>query len=163
MTAPDRPRVVLVPVDGTEISLEALRRAARLCRVRQSTLEVIHVMKPLDLSRSPGLGEVYRFDRRIADAEKRLSEWVRPHREGGITVLLKVLLDEDPARAIVKEARLTGAELVVLGTRGRPWWSRLLLCSVAEAVVQDCPCPVLIVRAGDEETLDGTVPLQKAS
>lgn len=160
-SAEDR-RLVLVPVDGSEISIEGLKRAARLCRSRRSVMEVMYVMKPLDLSRSPGLSEVYRFDRRIGEAEKRLDEWVRPYRQEGLVIRSRVLLHQEPARAIVEEAQASGAELVVMGTRGRPWWSQILLCSVAEEVVRRSPCPVLIVRAGEGGAADGGA-LLKAS
>lgn len=50
-----------------------------------------------------------------------------------------------PAREAVAEAAEWPAELVVVGTHGRAGAARALLGSVAEAVVRDAPCSVLVV------------------
>ncbi len=52
-----------------------------------------------------------------------------------------------PAHAIVEAARELAARLVIVGTRGRTGLARLTLGSVAEAVVRDAPCSVLVIRA----------------
>jgi nucleotide-binding universal stress UspA family protein len=51
-----------------------------------------------------------------------------------------------PGRSIVRLAEQVRAELVVVGTAGRTGIDRILLGSVAEAVVRDAPCSVLVVR-----------------
>jgi nucleotide-binding universal stress UspA family protein len=52
----------------------------------------------------------------------------------------------DPAAALVEVARDARATLLVVGGRGHDFEARVLLGSVAERVVQDAPCNVLIVR-----------------
>jgi nucleotide-binding universal stress UspA family protein len=52
----------------------------------------------------------------------------------------------DPAGEIVRIAEDEGAEMIVLGTHGRTGVTRLLMGSVAEAVVRRAPCPVLVYR-----------------
>lgn len=52
----------------------------------------------------------------------------------------------DPRVAILAEARRRRADVIAVGTRGRTGLPRLLLGSVAEAVVQRGPCDVLVVR-----------------
>jgi nucleotide-binding universal stress UspA family protein len=56
----------------------------------------------------------------------------------------------DPAGEIVRIAAEEGAEMIVLGTHGRSGMSRMLMGSVAEAVVRRAPCPVLVYRAAVE-------------
>ena len=53
----------------------------------------------------------------------------------------------EAAHEIVDEAAEWEADLVVLGTHGRGGVRRMLLGSVAEAVVRSAPCPVLVVPA----------------
>jgi nucleotide-binding universal stress UspA family protein len=53
----------------------------------------------------------------------------------------------DPAAEILRTADEFGAELIVMGTHGRSGIGRLLMGSVAEAVLRDAPCPVLIARS----------------
>jgi nucleotide-binding universal stress UspA family protein len=52
-----------------------------------------------------------------------------------------------PAPEITELAGLLGADLVAVGTHGRTGLGRLLMGSVAEAVVEKTSCPVLVVRA----------------
>ena len=56
------------------------------------------------------------------------------------------LLEGDPATQIVKLARDLGADLIVMGTHGRTGTERLLLGSVAEKVMRDSPCSVMVVK-----------------
>jgi nucleotide-binding universal stress UspA family protein len=55
-----------------------------------------------------------------------------------------------PTEAIVAEARTFGADLVVLGSRGHGRLDSMLLGSVSAHVVDQAPCPVLIVRGSAE-------------
>lgn len=59
-----------------------------------------------------------------------------------------VLLHGDPAESILAHATRTKTRLIVMGTQGRRGAERLLLESVAEAVIRGAHCPVLVVRNG---------------
>lgn len=56
------------------------------------------------------------------------------------------LLTGEPASAIVELAEQEQADLIVMGTHGRTGLTRLLMGSVAEAVVRRAPCPVLTFK-----------------
>ena len=58
-----------------------------------------------------------------------------------------LLLEGIPHDRIVRAARSTRADLIVLGTHGRTGLGRVFLGSVAARVVTLAPCPVLTVRA----------------
>ena len=55
-------------------------------------------------------------------------------------------------REILHTAREIDADLIVLGTHGRTGVGRLLMGSVAEAVLRKAPCPVLTVKTTLRET-----------
>jgi hypothetical protein len=57
----------------------------------------------------------------------------------------------DPAGEIVRIAAEEGVEMIVLGTHGRSGMTRMLMGSVAEAVVRRATCPVLVYRAAAEK------------
>ena len=57
-----------------------------------------------------------------------------------------------PASRIVEVAREIGAELIVLGSRGRTGLPHIMLGSVAERVVQTAPMPVTVVKRPDDQS-----------
>lgn len=57
-----------------------------------------------------------------------------------------------PAEAIVECAGEVKADFIVIGTHGRTGISRVLMGSVAEAVVRTAPCPVITVKTGKQQT-----------
>src|SRR5262249_37151211 len=71
-------------------------------------------------------------------------EQIRPV-DPGIGVRHVFLLG-DPATEIVRYARDSGIDLIVMGTHGRTGLERLLMGSVAEKVMRDAPCSVLVVK-----------------
>jgi nucleotide-binding universal stress UspA family protein len=58
------------------------------------------------------------------------------------------LAEGSPGDEIVSAAKSFGADLIVIGSHGRSGLGRVLMGSVAEAVMRHAPCPVLVVRAG---------------
>jgi nucleotide-binding universal stress UspA family protein len=61
------------------------------------------------------------------------------------------ILDVGDARNVIEQtAAKIGADLIVMGTHGRRGLKRLVLGSVAESVVRDVSCPVLLIRAEDK-------------
>ena len=59
---------------------------------------------------------------------------------------LQILVEGDPAEEIVRYGRDAGIDLIVMGTHGRTGLERLLMGSVAEKVLRDAPCSVMVVK-----------------
>jgi nucleotide-binding universal stress UspA family protein len=57
-----------------------------------------------------------------------------------------VLIEGDPATEIVRHAEESATDLIVMGTHGRSGLERLLMGSVAEKVMREAPCSVLVVK-----------------
>src|SRR5438874_710425 len=135
-------RKILFPTDFSPYGQEALRWATSLARDTGATLIITHVEEP---PMAYGGGEMY------LGAEEGDREELRE-------VLIKVLptdpkvpyehklLVGDPATAIVEAAETVGADFIVMGTHGRTGLTRLLMGSVAEAIVRKAKCPVLTVK-----------------
>ena len=68
-----------------------------------------------------------------------------------------------PAHELAGLARRTRAGLLVVGTHGRRGWDRLRLGSVAEEVVREAPCPVLVVPTPTARTVGEGVATEAAS
>src|SRR5207248_3655533 len=75
---------------------------------------------------------------------RRLAE-VRPTEEG-VPLEHKLVLSADTVPEIERVAEEEACDLIVMGTHGRTGLTRVLMGSVAEAVLRQAPCPVLTVR-----------------
>jgi nucleotide-binding universal stress UspA family protein len=71
-------------------------------------------------------------------------EQIRPVNPG--IPVQHVFLIGDPAGEIVRYAADRGIDLIVMGTHGRTGLERLLMGSVAEKVMREAPCSVLVVK-----------------
>jgi universal stress protein A len=146
---------ILVPVDFSESSARALDEAIGLAREFGAELIVFHCY---ELSLPPfGRGaydlappESYVESIRAAAlettrlwADKARARKVRAQERIGAGL---------PASEIVSLAQELGADLIVMGTRGRSGLEHVLLGSVAERTIRFAPCPVLTVKAEQAET-----------
>ena len=86
------------------------------------------------------------LEQRLLDdvAQRELSDFRESVSVGGESIDVAVRKG-DPAAEIVAEAEAWKADLLVLGTHGRRGMERLLVGSVAEAVVRNAPCNVVVV------------------
>jgi nucleotide-binding universal stress UspA family protein len=141
--SPDKLRSILVPVDFSKPSLDALPHALALARKSEAQLTLLHVIEPLhadmliDLPQSQRDARVAAHERlaKLADATKKV--WLRTGRE---------LRAGHPVDTITALAKRTNADLIVMGTHGRTGLKRCFIGSVAERVVRHALCPVLVVR-----------------
>lgn len=135
-------RRILVPVDFSEASAEALRVARSLAAALGASIEVVHVMEPpsglLSASQAPELTP--------AEARARLQELAAGSGSGGVAVTARVE-DGDARTRIVALAEEQGFDLIAMGTQGRTGRPLALVGSVAESVIRTSTRPVLTVRA----------------
>ena len=143
-------KTILFPTDFSLASDAALPHAEALAKQAGARLLIVHVEEP---PLAYGGGELYyglpepsseRILKMLEDVKPTDSKLPFAHR----------LTMGDPAGEIVRIAAEEGAEMIVLGTHGRSGMTRMLMGSVAEAVVRRAPCPVLVYRAA-AETLVG--------
>src|SRR6516225_10299491 len=124
-------RRILVPMDWSEPSRLALQFAASLAGDYDAQLVVLYVVALPALMYGPP-PETY-LD--------HLREELRRINPGDPKVCLQSLLVEgNPATAIVRAARENHCDLIVMGTHGRTGLTRLLMGSVAEEVTRKAPC-----------------------
>ncbi len=121
---------------------KGLRRAA----ARGAVLHVVSVLGGYD----PLQQREYAALRMNLDGEReQLHEKVAQlcERHGGpLPEIHEHVLVGPPAKELSRAARSVGADLVIVGTHGRRGVGRLVLGSVAEAILRQAPCSVLVVR-----------------
>ena len=137
---------ILVAVDDAPISAHAADIAAELAQLAGAELAFIHVIDA-ELVNAADTGiqpDVFvasaKEDARnlIEDFRKRLPQKVDA---------LDFVPIGTPLTEIVNAAKDWPADLIVIGSHGRGGIKRVLLGSVAEGVMRNAPCPVLVVRA----------------
>jgi nucleotide-binding universal stress UspA family protein len=139
------PRHVLVPVDGSPQSLQALAFVSEEWDDARVTL--LHVIDPVQAGYSAGAlptGSEEWYQEAKAEADEILREARERLDTGG-----EVTADTEvgrPAATIVEIADERDVDHVVVGSHGRQGVSRLVLGSVAEDVVRHSPVPVTVVR-----------------
>jgi nucleotide-binding universal stress UspA family protein len=140
---------VLVATDLSDASLPALAAAAREARREGVQVTALHCVEPIGVVAGAEYAMVWSAaavaglaKQARERAQDRLAQAVR---QVGLVGQQRVV-DGEPAPAILTAAEELGAELIVLGTRGRTGLWRVLLGSVAESVVRHAACSVLVVR-----------------
>jgi len=135
---------ILVPVDGSDASLEAARHAGDLADLSGASLLLLTCHKPVPASLGePNFQET--LDRLSADAELSLA-LARGPLEGMDLDVSTRIIGGDTATVITEVAEAEGVDLIVMGHRGLGAVEGLLLGSVAHKVLQSAPCPVMVVR-----------------
>ena len=134
---------ILIATDGSEKNKAAVEEALRIGRACGSEVCAAYVA---DLSFESASADVAIRDTWEViqkEADTTLAA-VRSSAEG--VPLKTVILEGKPAAEIVRFATENQIDLIVIGTRGKRGFERLLLGSVAEQVVRSAPCKVLVVK-----------------
>jgi len=133
---------VLVALDGSENSAPAAARALELAEQYRSRLMALSV---LQMYPENSILDTY-VNTLIAKANDVVNDFKKLAEKKGHTATGKTTQGEDVAAAIVQQASEWGAGLIVMGSHGRTGLRRLLMGSVAESVLAQAYCPVLIVH-----------------
>lgn len=150
---------ILCPIDFSHCSDAALQHASDLAAESDARLHLLHVVdeSAAYCTEFTGMGYMPDMSQSIESESQHLLEAVAPTAEG--VSFERHLLLGTPAKAIVDYADQHQIGLIVMGSHGRTGVARLLMGSVAEAVVRAAGCPVLTVKQPTaEETAAGAAP-----
>ncbi len=146
--------IIIAAIDYSELGNAALDETIRLGAGHEDCeIHAIHVdsrmnapTEPTQIGSSPLAHSDAALDHLEEVCHARLEKYRRECCERGVKRLSTHFRFGKPAKEIVQLAVDFGADLVVIGTHGRKGLTRLVLGSVAEQVVRDAPCQVLVVR-----------------
>lgn len=135
-----RVQLILVPLDIAAVSSQIAESAWNLAELYGAEVHFLHVsprgMFSQDVS-PDGREEMLKLLQGLTGL---------PQGEGAAPVPVQYQVRSgSPAREIVRYAEEYAADLIVMGTHGRTRLSHMMLGSVAEAVLHEAPCPVVIV------------------
>ena len=133
--------------DFSEPSRIGMLEAAELARRLEADLELVHVQTPppmvgTDMIATP----IEMTETALAEIEKTMAMW-RDEAERLVgRAVRSAVLTGDAAGEIVRLARDRAIDLIVVGTHGRRGLRRLVVGSVAERIVREAPCAVVVAR-----------------
>ncbi len=146
---------ILVPTDFSTHAARAAEFAIELSKEFGASIHLLHCY-PVNVGAASLYGMTFPVEleasiRKVA--QKQLGDWREKVAGEGVEAELS-LSPQSPAQGILALAEEIGADLIVMGTRGRSGLKHLLLGSVAERVVREASCPVVTLRSPDAASSD---------
>ena len=139
-------RHILVAVDFSDCSLDALEYAVQVAKSLKATVTILHVLEPVSYGLDLTLIHTGERERTRARLQAELDTLAHAVASEGLTVH-QAIRGGIPADSLVHFLDEHRCDLVVMGTHGRRGLSHLMNGSVAEAVLRRAPCPVLTVKS----------------
>jgi len=140
------PGKLLVPLDFSEMSFHALEYAGPLALHFKASLCLVHTVETAAFMNDLDNVSLMISEQEIAGkAMAKLRRLARPWQARGLAVECQVAKGR-AYQAICEAAEKTGADLIVISTHGYTGFKKALLGSTTERVVQQAPCPVLVLR-----------------
>ena len=138
---------ILVPTDFHKPSIHAVHYAFDLAIKVGAVVHLLHVYEPVPSGSSNLRNEALR-----RDVQAALEEIAAPYRESP-ALGERIAAMGDAKQMILQTANERGVDLIVLGSHGRRGLPQVLLGSVAEPVMRESRCPVLIARESELDRL----------
>ena len=145
---------ILVATDFSLDSDAAVSYGLALAKTVHASIHLLHVVEN-PVAAGVWSSEIYTAEiaalqiNLIRDAEKNLKRAIASLDHPGVKIVGDVRAGR-PATTIVEAARDQGADLIVIASHGRTGITRLMMGSVAEHVVRNAPCAVLVVRPPEQ-------------
>jgi nucleotide-binding universal stress UspA family protein len=139
---------ILVPIDGSEPSLKALKHAVNLAKILSSEINVISVVEELKLP----FGAEYRLwanenhQELIRNSLESINKEIVSIREKDPEIKIDAeIIEGNPAKKIIQTAEKEKYDLIVIGKRGMGIVEELVLGSVTDKVVNQSKIPVTVI------------------
>jgi nucleotide-binding universal stress UspA family protein len=146
---------ILLSTDGSHFSKTAIEFCRNVIHDSRSTsLKIVSAVEsPTPLSAEPYAMSAEFYGQIIDTVNERAREFVEEAKlqvnmifPDGFREFTAEVIAGSPEQVIVETAQSWGADLIIVGSHGYGFWSRALIGSVSNAVVNHAPCSVLVVR-----------------
>ncbi len=144
---------ILIATDGSDLARKGLDHGMELAKLLDAKVTILTVSEPLrmETAHAAKLAGVEnassRYDYQAEQLMKERFSFIGDlAREQGIIVELKHEIDVSPAEAIVRAAKLSACDLIVMSSHGRRGVQKLLLGSQTSEVLVKTTVPVLVIR-----------------
>jgi len=141
---PPRFRTLLVPVDGSPLSDQALAAATAFALPLQAKVIVLAVAEPYPESLAP-MSENFNA-RSLAQARGHIGQAERLIREAGLACDGLAVTSYEPHQEILDAAQRLGCDAIFIGMHGGDPLGRFFFGSQAQKVLAHSPVPVMVLR-----------------
>ena len=148
------PELILVPIDFSASSQQSLEVATDMASRLSSALLLVHIVPAIpDLPKDVSIFKEGEYDSELHQAAaKQLSDLANSLEAKNLDVRTEVGTANDVGRELVRIAEHDHADMIVIATHGMTGWRRIAFGSVAQKVVEQAACPVLVLRAKAESS-----------
>jgi nucleotide-binding universal stress UspA family protein len=137
-------------MDFSDASKNAYRYACEFAKSMGSKVILLNVIEPRPIAAEMSLNYIPLEEDLAAAAREDFIPMVKEAETAGIDVSADVTIGL-PAESILQHVAELDVNLLIMGSHGKTGLSRLLMGSVAEAVIRKAAVPVLIVKANEKE------------
>jgi nucleotide-binding universal stress UspA family protein len=142
---------ILLPLDGSHLSEQALPHAIAIAECFQSELVLLRVLVPLPRPPTTAEAAILRAEEATVILVHEYLEHVAASvQEHGITVQV-ITTEGRPHFQILQYAETNEVDMIVMCSRGQSGLSRWMIGSVADRVMRGANVPVLLVRSQKKE------------
>ena len=145
-------KTILVPTDGSDLSNEAVKEAAKLAVFHGASLHILHVRAQHDRPLYSD-GSAIRYVPKKTEKEQEqtaeaalLAKAAKLALKHGAKSETQFVTNNSPYEAIIKSGKKLGVDLIVMASHGRRGLSAMLLGSETQKLLTHTKIPVLVVR-----------------
>jgi universal stress protein A len=142
---------ILCPVDISDAAHKAVGYAKEFAASTGASIYLLHVVEPIPI---PPVDASLNYIQIEEELEKAAETDLNTLKDSLASSGLKVdgsLETGNPADIILEKAEELQANFIIMGSHGRKGLNRLIMGSVADAVIRKSDCPVLIVKSDEKE------------
>ena len=142
------PKLILAPIDFSDSSRKALDVAADMASRLAASLLLVHIVPAIpDFPEGISIFKEGEYDSELhKTASKQLSELAATLENKNLNVRTELGTANDVGMELVRIAEHDNVDMIVIATHGMSGWRRIAYGSVAQKVVEQAACPVLILR-----------------
>lgn len=152
---------LLVPVDGSSASIDAVKKSIEISRKYNYSIKLINVVNFGSLSHLNRNERLWHYmDGSTITETSELSKIAKENAEKLLNVIIdkldfsdikieKEVLSGEPYEKILEVAKNENFDLIVMGNRGFSKIKRFFVGSVTQKVISEAPCPVLVIHSDD--------------
>ncbi|MDN4051501.1 universal stress protein [Massilia sp. YIM B02763] len=146
-------RRILVPTDGSELSIAAERAAIDFARANGSAIVALAVGQPYlptaAVDGAVAIDPAIEAETLLLEANRHVERVAAAARAAGVACTAVTTIAHSASQAILEHAAKHGCDLIFMATHGRRGLTRLLLGSVTQDVLAASTVPVLVLRPQD--------------